>query len=110
MDARRPPAKPFRNCPGRRYIGCMSGSVDLSAAVKRLAQEAGFARVGIAPAGALPDSRRFRRWLVNRFHADMAYMARHVAKRHRPDRLVEGARSVICLAVSYAPSRPSPPR
>ena len=38
----------------------------------------------------------------------MGYLARHVDQRLRPDRLVGGARSVICLAASYAPGEADP--
>ena len=81
---------------------------DLTAAVKSLAREVGFARVGIAPAGPVQHAEKFRRWLDCGWHARMAYMADHPDKRSRPDLLVPGARSVICLAVGYAPARPQP--
>jgi len=77
---------------------------NLTAEVKRLARQAGFARVGIASAGAVPHAERFADWLKRGWHADMAYLRRNVEKRFRPDKLVEGAQSVICLAVSYAPA------
>ena len=83
---------------------------ELTARVKSLAREGGFDAVGIAPAGASPDAQRFRAWLARGHHASMAYLARNVEKRLRPDRLVPGARSVIYLAVGYAPdpARPRP--
>ena len=81
---------------------------DLALHVKALAIEAGFARVGIAPAGDVLDGRRFVEWLQRGFHASMGYLARNVGKRLRPDRLVPGSRSVICLAVGYAPSPEDP--
>jgi epoxyqueuosine reductase len=49
-------------------------------------------------------SERFDRWLAEGFHAEMAYMERHRDLRHRPGKLLDGARSVICLAVGYAPT------
>jgi epoxyqueuosine reductase len=82
---------------------------DLTAAVKRLALEAGFHRVGVAPAGPVPRAEAFDAWLSRGWHAGMAYMARNREKRRRPDRLVAGARSVICLAVSYAPADEAAP-
>ncbi len=85
----------------------MSGE-DLTTAVKTLAIEAGFDRVGIAPAGPVPRGELFRRWLAGGCHASMAYMARNVEQRLRPDRFLPGARSVICLAVRYASTAPPP--
>ena len=81
----------------------MGNSTDLTAAVKSLALETGFARVGIAPAGADCRGDVFRAWLDAGYHADMAYMSRNAKTRLCPFRLVEGARAVVCLAVSYAP-------
>ncbi|MCK5114790.1 MAG: tRNA epoxyqueuosine(34) reductase QueG [Phycisphaerae bacterium] len=82
----------------------------LTTQVKALATQCGFARVGIAPvvpvASAEPiehgeHMEKFRQWLANGFHAGMAFMADNVDKRLHPDKLVEGASCVICLAISY---------
>ncbi len=75
----------------------------LTSAVKTWALEAGFARAGIAPAGPVPRPDGLRQWLARGYHADMAYMARHLDKRMCPELLAAGAKSVICLAMSYAP-------
>lgn len=80
----------------------MAGGDEITAAVKKLAMEASFARVGIASADADLHTERFRGWLAGGYHADMAYMERNVAKRLAPALVVDGARSVICLAVGYA--------
>jgi len=82
---------------------------ELTAAVKQLALECGFDLVGIAPAGPLSDpAAALEMWLDRHWHAEMAYMAANVDKRRSPALLVPGARSVICLAVGYAP-RPGGP-
>ena len=72
--------------------------------IKALAVEAGFARVGVAAADADLKAEPFAAWLAAGRHGQMAYLARDDEKRHRPTVLVEGARSVICLAVGYAPA------
>jgi len=87
----------------------MRRDAKLTEAVKALALEAGFARTGVAPAGAVGGFDRFRVWLAEGLHADMAYLARGAELRARPDRLVEGARSVLCLAAAYAPADDDPP-
>jgi epoxyqueuosine reductase len=79
--------------------------------VKAIALERGFARVGIAPAASVgdEDARRFRDWLAAGRHGSMAHLARNVEQRLNPGLLVSGARSVICLAASYAPGPADPP-
>jgi len=76
----------------------------LTTEVKKLATKCGFAGVAIAPVGPIEHGEIFKGWLANNFHADMDYMAENVEKRLHPEKLVEGARCVICLAVSYARS------
>ncbi len=79
---------------------------DISSAIESMAAEEGFARVGFARADAAPAPyiERFQRWLAKGFHAGMEYMARDVYLRHSPAALVPGAKSVMCLAVPYAPA------
>ncbi len=79
----------------------MSGD-ELTSAVKALAIEAGFARVGITSAGPVRGGEIFRRWLAEGLQAGMDYMGRNVDKRLNPVKLVDGAKSVICLAAGYA--------
>lgn len=81
----------------------MDTADELTEAVKALALAAGFARAGVAAAS--PAARGpLDKWLAAGYHGQMRYMARHTAERHDPARLVPGARSVLCLAVGYAPS------
>ena len=65
--------------------------------------------MGFASAGPVERAQGLREWLDRGFHADMAYMARNLPKRLAPEKLVPGGRSVICLAVSYAPGGEPPP-
>ncbi len=78
---------------------------------KRLARQAGFDRVGIAPASRLPAKtlRDYSRWIESGFSARMGYLSRNQDLREDPGCLVSGARSVICLAVSYAPGKEDSP-
>lgn len=80
----------------------MNGN-ELTAAIKALAIEAGFARVGITSAGPVMHGENFRQWLDEGYQAGMDYMTGNVDKRLCPAKLVDGAQSVISLAVSYAP-------
>ena len=75
--------------------------------------EVGFARAGVAPVGDLGRAEKFDEWIARGWHGDMAYMELHGEKRRRPEVLVPGAKSVLSLAVGYAPggddSEPSAP-
>jgi epoxyqueuosine reductase len=76
---------------------------ELTAAVCDLAIEVGFSRAGVAPAGDMGCGEKFDEWIRRGWHGDMAYMGLHGEKRKRPDLLVPGAKSVLALAVGYAP-------
>ncbi|MFW6153927.1 MAG: tRNA epoxyqueuosine(34) reductase QueG [Planctomycetota bacterium] len=71
-------------------------------AVER-APQLGFAAAGVARAGTAPHGEAFRRWLAARRQASMAYMAEHVDQRCDLRLAWPWARSVLCLAASYAP-------
>jgi epoxyqueuosine reductase len=52
-----------------------------------------------------PASRpHFERWLEQKQHGEMAYLERNAGKRIDPQRVLPDARSMICLATSYATS------
>jgi len=78
--------------------------------VKGMAIRAGFARVGIAPGEPLPAQAAdaYRAFLRQGLHAGIRYLERHIDKRFAPRELFAEVRSVICLAVSYAPAGPPP--
>lgn len=72
-------------------------------AVKRLARSVGFDLVGIA--GVDPHERSNRvneRWLDEGRHGEMGWLAgRHREIRRDPRRLLDGAKSAICVGVNY---------
>ncbi len=69
--------------------------------VRDLLLRAGFARVGFARAGRAPHAERFEEWLRDGHAADMHYLARNAARRLDPRRVVDGARTVIVVALHY---------
>jgi epoxyqueuosine reductase len=81
----------------------MDNDEALTSRVKELAGECGFARVGVAPADPVEHAELFRIWLTAGYHADMTYLEQNVETRLNPQKLLDDAKSVICLAVSYAP-------
>jgi epoxyqueuosine reductase len=69
--------------------------------VKEEARREGFSRVGIARAQRPPRFDRFERWLEEGRHVGMAYLEKTREIRASPERLLSGARSVVCLAAPH---------
>ena len=70
--------------------------------IKSEAQKLGFMFCGISKAGFLDEEApRLENWLSNNYHGEMKYMENHFDKRLDPRKLVDGARSVISLALNY---------
>jgi epoxyqueuosine reductase len=76
---------------------------NLSDSIKTKAKELGFTTCGIARAEPVSEiqQNRFNSWIAEGYHGQMHYMTNHFQKRMDPAKLVEGARSVICLALNY---------
>ena len=84
-------------------------SAALTAELKSFAaSELGFDLVGVAPAGALPGGERLAGWVAAGAHGEMAYMAETTGVRCDPRRFLDGAASVVCVAMSYHEA-PEPP-
>lgn len=77
--------------------------------VKRLAIEAGFDLCRIAPADPAAHADVFRDWVAGEKYGDMQWMARNPERRIDPRQVVDGARSVVVLALNYHPGD-EPPR
>jgi len=73
----------------------------LTGAVKAGARALGFDQVAIGPADAPPHGAEFRRWIGAGYAGTMAYLERRMAERLDPQRVLPGARSVICVGLSY---------
>jgi epoxyqueuosine reductase len=69
------------------------------------AQELGFSACGIARADAVPEAGdRLREWIASGNHGEMGWMEERAEQRASPQGLWPDARSIIALAMSYAPS------
>ena len=86
----------------------MSGA-DLVRYIKRLASEAGFDRCGIARAEPIGREDYLRDWLAVGRAGSMAYLHDHFRQRVDPRQLLEGARSVVVVALNYHQEAPEPP-
>lgn len=51
------------------------------------------------------EAPRLEKWLNSNFHGNMSYMENHFDKRLDPRLLVEGAKSVVSLALNYFPEK-----
>jgi epoxyqueuosine reductase len=71
--------------------------------ITELATSCGFSAVGCAPAEAVAEWRKeqWRDYLASGRHAEMHYLEQHLEKRLNPALLVEGAKSVVCVALNY---------
>ena len=71
--------------------------------IKKTILEAGFDACGFTDAADLPEKQHFffKQWLKNNHHAAMRYMENNIEKRLSPALLVEGAKSIIVVAINY---------
>lgn len=78
--------------------------------IKSEAMRLGFAACGVARADAVDEetATRFRQWLAEGNHAEMHYMENHLEKRLDPRLLLEGAKTIVCVALNYTPAKRLP--
>ena len=76
----------------------------LKACIFEKARELGFSACGIARADAAPEAgERLREWIAAGHHGEMGWMEARAEQRASPQGLWPEAKSVIALAMSYAP-------
>ena len=82
-------------------------SLKLSNDIKAEAKRLGFFACGIAKAAPVEPATaaEVRRWLDNACFAEMAYMNNYTDKRLNPQLLMPGVKSIVCVAMSYAPAQ-----
>ncbi|MCS7024790.1 MAG: tRNA epoxyqueuosine(34) reductase QueG [Bryobacteraceae bacterium] len=80
----------------------MPVQAEITFIIKRLAQEAGFELVGVAPAHPAPDWDRYADWVARGLAGRLHYLTDHRAQlRTSPKNLLPSARSVICVGKLY---------
>ena len=73
-----------------------------SGEIKQIAQDAGFDLCAITTPEPIPQAtERYRQWLEQGHHADMAWMTKSPERRCNPSQLMDGVRSVIMLGLNY---------
>ncbi len=71
--------------------------------IKEEALRLGFDACGVCKAVDSGQEERYMKWINDNWHADMAYMARNIDKRTDPRLLVDGAKSIVSVALNYYP-------
>jgi epoxyqueuosine reductase len=83
---------------------------DLTSELRRKAADLGFSLCGICPAIAPPGLARFEEWLAAGYAGQMHYLADRREAYDHPRHVLDGARSVIMLAMNYRTAEPAEPR
>lgn len=75
--------------------------------IKAEALRLGFSACGVSPAAPVEEmvAKRFVDWIHEGKQADMAYMANYTDKRLNPALLMEGAKTIISVALNYYPQQ-----
>jgi len=72
--------------------------------IKQKAYDLGFMFCGVSKADFLEEEApRLEEWLNRNYQGEMSYMANHFDKRLDPRLLVDGAKSIVSLALNYFP-------
>ena len=69
--------------------------------VRTRALELGFDDCRFATAAPPASSARFTQWIESGQHGAMDYLARNAGKRVDPQRVLPGAKSIVCVALNY---------
>ncbi len=94
---------PWSGCSIMDFSSILS---DYTAAIRAEARKLGFAACGFAPVGDVPAGvmASWQGWIEGGKHACMSYMERYGEVRRNPAMLLDGANTVICVAMNYCPS------
>ena len=80
----------------------------ISEKIKQEALRLGFDACGICRAKDSDEEDNYMKWLAGNNQAAMSYMERNISKRLDPRLLVDGARSIISVALNYYPHQKQP--
>jgi epoxyqueuosine reductase len=72
--------------------------------IKSRAHDLGFSLCGVAPAADADRFDQFQDWLARGYHGEMAYLKDYEHERRHPRGVLESVRSVVMVALAYAPS------
>lgn len=81
----------------------------LTQLIKSKALDLGFSEVGIAQAETLTEEgTHLQEWLKRGYHASMQWMERNLEKRIDPRKVLQNAKSIVCVALNYYSSEMHP--
>jgi epoxyqueuosine reductase len=69
--------------------------------IRQRALELGFDDCRFTTAVAPASAEQFQKWISEKDHGEMAWLERNAPKRIDPQKVLAGAKSIICLAASY---------
>ncbi len=79
----------------------LAPSADVKTHLVNFARKLGFESCRVAACSPPPHADKFDDWLSAGAHGEMEYMARGEEKRHDPQKILPGAKSVVVLALNY---------
>lgn len=82
--------------------------MSISDEIKQEALRLGFDACGICRAKDSGEENRYMQWINDNCQATMSYMERNIDKRLDPRLLVDGAKSIISVALNYYPHQKQP--
>lgn len=106
LGARRDHAIAIRRPAAQAWVKLLPSAITPAEFILARCDELGFARAGICAAEPSAHGDHVRRWLDEGRHGEMAYLAKRAAMRLDPAKLVEGAKSIVCVADRYHDGRP----
>src|SRR4051795_2053806 len=86
----------------------MTGT-EITYALKRCARDLGFSLCGICPAVAPPGAARLDEWLAAGYAGEMNYLADRREAYADPNRVLDGVRSIVMVAMNYRTAEPKVP-
>lgn len=86
----------------------MPTSQSITAELKQKANDLGFGLVGVCRADAPDGAARLDEWLAAGYAGQMTYLADRRDAYHDPQRVLEGARSIMMLGMAYRTEEPAP--
>lgn len=78
--------------------------------IKQYARTLGFDACGICCAESSGEEDNLREWIRRNYQGDMSYLERNIEKRDDPRLLVEGAKSIVSVALNYYPNEKRNPK
>lgn len=83
--------------------------LEITRQLKREATELGFSLCGVCQAIAPPGAARLDEWLAAGYAGEMHYLADRREAYGDPNRVMDGARSIVMLAMNYRTAEPADP-